>query len=54
MNNYVGTPSGASCKCVLQLEATFIDVKNLYLLQDSNPGLWNTVLMLWPLSYENI
>ena len=24
----------------------FIDVKNMYLHQDSNPGLWNTVPML--------
>ena len=37
------TPSGATCKGVLQLEATFIDVKNMYLHRDSNPGLWNTV-----------
>ena len=27
----VRTPSGATCKGVLQLEATFIDVKNLTL-----------------------
>ena len=39
----VRTPSGATCKGVLQLEATFIDVKNMYLHRDSNPGLWNTV-----------
>ena len=26
-----------------QLEASFIDVKNMYLLHwDSNPGVWNT------------
>ena len=37
---YVRTPSGATCKGVLQLEATFIDVKNMYLHRDSNPGLW--------------
>ena len=29
---------------VLQLEATFIEVKNMYLHQDSNPGLWNTII----------
>ena len=38
----VWTPSGATCKGVRQLEATFIDVKNMYLHRDSNPGLWNT------------
>ena len=42
---YDRTPSGATCKGVLQLEATFIDVKNMYLHQDSNLGLWNTVPM---------
>ena len=31
---WVRTPSGATCKGVLQLEATFIDVKNV-----SPPGL---------------
>ena len=34
---YVRTPSGATCKGVLQLEATFIEVKNMYLHRDSNP-----------------
>ena len=38
----VRTPSGATCKGVLQLEATFIEVKNMYLHQDSNPGLWHS------------
>ena len=33
---YVRTPSRATCKGVLQLEATFIDVKNRYLHRDSN------------------
>ena len=42
----VRTPSGATCKGVLQLEATFIDVKNMCLHRDSNPSLWNTVPML--------
>ena len=42
----VRTPGGATCKGVLQLEATFTDVKNMYLQKDSNPGLWNTVPML--------
>ena len=37
----VRTPSGVTCKGVLQLEATFIDVKNMYLHWYSNPGLWN-------------
>ena len=32
----VTTPSGATCKGVLQLEATFIDVKNMYHHQDLN------------------
>ena len=27
----VNTPTGANCKGVLQLEATFIDGKNMYL-----------------------
>ena len=40
------TPSGATYKGVLQLKATFIEVKNMYLHRDSNPGLWNTVPML--------
>ena len=35
------TPSGATYKGVLQLEATFIDVKNMHLHRDSNPGLWS-------------
>ena len=39
---WVRTPFGATCKGVLQLEATFIDVKKIYLHLDSNPGLWNT------------
>ena len=47
----VRTPSGATCKGVLRLEATFIDVKNMYLHQDSNLGLrntfWNTFWVLW-------
>ena len=34
----VRTPSGATCKGVLQLEATFIDVESMYLHWDSNPG----------------
>ena len=38
----VRTPPGATCKGVLQLEATFNEVKNMYLHRDSNPGLWNT------------
>ena len=46
MLDYVRTPSGATCKGVLQLDATFIEVKNMYLHRDSNPGLWNTVPML--------
>ena len=36
---YDMTPSGATCKGVLQLEVTFIEVKNMYLHRDSNPGL---------------
>ena len=43
---YVKTPSGATCKGVLQLEATFIEVKNMYLYFDSPPGLWNTIPVL--------
>ena len=43
---YVRTPSRATCKGVLQLGATFIKVKNMYLHQDSNPGLWDNVKML--------
>ena len=43
---YVRAPSGATCKGVLQLEATVIDVENMYLHRDLNPGLWNTVPML--------
>ena len=35
----VRTPSGATCKGVLQLEATCIEVKNMYLHRDSNLGL---------------
>ena len=35
------TPSGATYKGVLQLEATFIEVKNIYLHRDLNPGPWN-------------
>ena len=35
-------PFGDTC---FQLEATFIDVKNMYLHKDSNPGLWTTVPM---------
>ena len=50
---YVKTPSGATCKGVLQLKATFIEVKNMYPHQESNPGLWNTIPMLWPLSYKD-
>ena len=42
----VRTPSQATRMGILQLEATFIDVKNMHLRQDSNPGLWNTVPML--------
>ena len=38
-------------KGIFQLEATFVDVKNMHLHWDSNPGLWNTVPMLCPLSY---
>ena len=49
----VRTLSGSTCKGVLQLEATFIDVKNMYLHRDSNPGRWYTVPMLWPLNYED-
>ena len=30
------------CKGVFQLEATLIDVKNMDLHRDSNPGPWNT------------
>ena len=45
--------SGATCKALPQLEATLIDVKNMYLHRDSNPGLWNTIPMLWPVSYED-
>ena len=30
----VRTPSGATCKGILPLEATFIDVKNMYLHRD--------------------
>ena len=29
------------------------NVKNMHLHRDSNPGPWNTVPMLWPLSYED-
>ena len=43
---YVRTP-GAICKGVLQLEATFVDVKNMYLHRHSKQGLWNTVLLLY-------
>ena len=39
------TPTGATCKSILQLEATFIDLKNMYLHRDSNPGLWNNGAM---------
>ena len=38
----VRTHSGATCKGILQLEVTFIEVKNMYLHRVSNPGLWNT------------
>ena len=48
---YVMT-TGTTYKGVLQLEATFIDVKNMYHHRDSNPGLWSTVPMLLSLSYE--
>ena len=34
----VRTPSGATCKGVLQLEATFIEVKNMYLQPRLEPG----------------
>ena len=44
---YVRTPSRATCKGVLQQEATFIELKNMYLHQDPNPGLWNIVQMLY-------
>ena len=38
-------PNGATCKGVLQLEATFIEVKNMY--RDLNSDIWNyTVPML--------
>ena len=40
---WVRTPSGATCNGVPQLEATFIDVKNMYLHAGLEPGLWNTV-----------
>ena len=43
---YVRTLVGATCKSVLQLEVTFIDVKNMCLHYDSNPGLWNNVNFL--------
>ena len=36
-------PSGATCKGALQLEATFVDVKNMYFHWNSNPGLWSLV-----------
>ena len=31
----------------------YIDVKNMHPHRVSNPGPWNTVQMLWPLSYED-
>ena len=34
---WVRTPFGATRKDVLQIEETFIDVKNMYLHRDSNP-----------------
>ena len=37
----------AICKGVLQLEATLINVTNIYLHQDSNLGLWNTLPIHW-------
>ena len=41
----VRTP-GATSKGVFQQKAIFIDVKNMYLHWDSNPGLWNAVPVL--------
>ena len=42
----LGLLSGATYKGVLQLEATFIKVNNMYLHQDSNYGLCNTAQVL--------
>ena len=38
----VNTSTGTTCKGVFQLETFFVDVKNMYLVLDSNMGLWNT------------
>ena len=35
----VRTPSGVTCKSVLQLEATFIDVKNMTMTQTRVPEI---------------
>ena len=43
---WVRTPPGATCKGVLQLEATFIEMNNMYLHRGLNPGLCNTIPML--------
>ena len=39
MLGYVITPTGVTCKGVLQLEAISIEVKNMYLHWDSNQSL---------------
>ena len=49
---WVRTTSGATCKGVLQLEATFIDAKTCISTGTRKAGPWNTVPMLYPLSQE--
>ena len=43
---WVRTRTRATFTGVLQLEANVIDVKNMNLHRDSNPGLWNTFPVL--------
>ena len=45
MLSYVRTPSGATCKGVLQLEVTFIDVKNMCPHQEYRFNALTTKLM---------
>ena len=42
----VRTPAEATCKAFLQLKASFIDVKKLFLQWGSNQCVWNTIPML--------
>ena len=46
------TLTGATCKGILQLEATFIDVKDMYLDRGLNPGVWNTIPVFLPLRHD--